>query len=516
MNEYGRGGARAGAGRTKLEDKEKKKGYKIYLPQAVYEEANSYGFGTSFSEKVCELINTEIASRKNKRSNKIRFIDLFAGLGGIRLGFEQAFKEAGYQTECVMTSEIKPHAIKALKSNFDQEYLVGDITLVTNDQIPEFDFLLAGFPCQAFSSAGKGHGFLDTRGTLFFEVERILKSKKPYGFILENVEGLILHDKENKTDKIGRTLHIILQSLNNLGYKVSWKLIDSQNFGIAQSRKRVYIVGTLDREVSLDNFLKTKATFGEVMERGLKTLDTEFSRLLFNHFKPEELYGKSIKDKRGGENNIHSWDLGIKGQVSSDQKKLLETLLKERRKKHWADEIGITWMDGMPLTKEQIMTFYNHENLQEMLDDLVLKGYLSLEHPKEKVQIPVGDGKFKSERIPDTTKPKGYNIIAGKLSFDFSKILDPNSIAPTLVAMDVSTLGVIDGNGIRQLTLREGLRLFGYPETYSLDIFNDSEKNIQNGFDLLGNTVTVPVIKEVSTRLVESYEKQKLDVNVSA
>lgn len=516
MSEYGRGGARVGAGRTKLEEKEKKKGYKIYLPQAVYEEANSYGFGTSFSEKVCEIISTEIANRKSKRKNIVRFIDLFAGLGGMRLGFEQAFKEAGYQTKCVMTSEIKPHAIKALLANFEHENLVGDITQVTNDQIPEFDFLLAGFPCQAFSSAGKGHGFLDTRGTLFFEVERILKAKKPYGFILENVEGLVLHDRENKTDKIGRTLRTILDSLINLGYKVSWKLIDSQYFGVAQSRKRVYIVGTLDREVSLDNFSKRKATFGEIMERGLKTLDTEFSRLLFSHFKPEELYGKSIKDKRGGENNIHSWELGIKGEVSNEQKELLEMLLKERRKKHWAKEIGITWMDGMPLTKEQIETFYNHENLQEMLDDLVLKGYLSLEHPKEKVQIPVGDGKFKSERIPDTTKPKGYNIVAGKLSFDFSKILDPNSIAPTLVAMDVSTLGVIDGNGIRQLTLREGLRLFGYPESYSLEMFNDSEKNIQNGFDLLGNTVTVPVIKDIADRLVESYEKQNVDISVSA
>lgn len=516
MKEYGRGGARAGAGRTKLEDNEKKKGYKIYLPLSVYEEANNYGFGASFSEKVCEIITSEIYYRKKRRSNVVKFIDLFAGLGGIRLGFEKAFNHAGYQTRCVMTSEIKPHAIRALKENFEHECLVGDITKVTDDQIPDFDFLLAGFPCQAFSSAGKGHGFLDTRGTLFFEVERILKEKKPYGFILENVEGLVIHDRADKKDKIGRTLHTILESLKKIGYKVTWKLIDSQYFGVPQSRKRVYIVGTLDNEVSLDNFFKRTATFGEVMESGLKTLDTEFSRLLFKYIKPEELYGKSIKDKRGGENNIHSWDIGIKGEVSKEQKELLEILLKERRKKHWAKDIGITWMDGMPLTKEQISTFYNCEHLQDILDDLVLKGYLTLEHPKEKVQIPVGDEKFKSERIPDTTKPKGYNIVAGKLSFDFSKILDPNNVAPTLVAMDVSTLGVIDGNGIRQLTLREGLRLFGYPEDYSLEIFEGDTKDIQDGFDLLGNTVTVPVVKDIASRLVECYEKQKENLYESA
>src|SRR5690625_3033926 len=122
---------------------------------------------------------------------EIKFIDLFAGMGGLRLGFEQAFNKLGFETSCVLTSEIKTHAIEALEHNFNHGMLVGDITKVESEDIPNFDFLLAGFPCQAFSTAGKGLGFLDTRGTLFFEVERILRDKKPYGFILENVEGLI-------------------------------------------------------------------------------------------------------------------------------------------------------------------------------------------------------------------------------------------------------------------------------------------------------------------------------------
>ena len=149
------------------------------------------------------------------KSNYIKFIDLFAGLGGIRIGFEQACKDRGIKTECVMTSEIKPHAIETLKHNHSHENFVGDIFKVKNQDIPDFDFLFAGFPCQPFSSSGKRHGFADTRGTLFFEIERIIKHKKPIGFILENVEGLVKHDLENKNDEIGQTLKTILHKLED-------------------------------------------------------------------------------------------------------------------------------------------------------------------------------------------------------------------------------------------------------------------------------------------------------------
>ena len=117
---------------------------------------------------------------------------------------------------------------------------------------------MAGFPCQAFSVAGKQRGFADTRGTLFFEVERILRDKKPYGFVLENVEGLVTHDKDEPGDKIDRTLRTILHSLDELGYQVTWKVLDAQNFGLAQVRKRIYIVGTQKDPISLDAFKKKR------------------------------------------------------------------------------------------------------------------------------------------------------------------------------------------------------------------------------------------------------------------
>lgn len=176
-------------------------------------------------------------------------------------------------------------------------------------------------------------------------------------------------------------------------------------------------------------------------------------------------------------------------------------MFKNRRRKSWAEKIGIEWMDGMPLTKAQISTFYNRPRLQKMLDDLVEKQYLSLEHPKKKVVHTTENGQY-SERIPDTSLPKGYNIVTGKLSFPMSCILDPKKPAPTIVAMDMGHLGVVDGDGLRHLSLKEGLRLFGYPEDYSLEMFNTSNRERQLGYDLLGNTVCVPVIKEIAKKLL--------------
>ena len=432
--------------------------------------------------------------------NKVKFIVLFAGIGGIRKGFEIAFNKCGYETKCVLTSEIKPHAYKVLLANNPNEEINGDITLIDAKNIPDFDFLLGGFPCQAFSFAGKRLGFQDTRGTLFFEVERILKEKRPYGFILENVEGLVTHDREDISQPIGRTLSIIINNLESLGYYVSWKVLNSKNFGVAQERKRIYIIGTIKDKISLDGFQEHHTTLENILEKGQPTIDTKFTRLLMSHFSPKDLYGKSIKDKRGGCDNIHSWDIEMKGSVSYEQKKLLNTIARERRKKKWALVHGIDWMDGMPLTESMIQEFYNSKNLKEMLEDLVKKGYLKKEYPKALIteHTTLGDRQVRKQ---DTSKEIGYNIVAGKLSFEINKILDPQKIAPTLVAMDMKKIFVVDNSGVRPLTLREGLRLFGYPDDFKFPVTQTE------GFDLLGNTVAVPVITAISERLAESYSK---------
>ena len=422
----------------------------------------------------------------------IRFIDLFAGIGGIRLGLEQAAHELGYATECMMTSEIKPAAIKVLRQNHPQENICGDVTQIDSADIPDFDILCAGFPCQAFSYAGKRMGFEDTRGTLFFEVARILRDKRPKGFILENVEGLVSHDS-------GKTFSVILDTLHSLHYKVSYRVLNSKDFGVPQERKRIYIVGTKTKEVDLNSFDLVHNYVETILEEGQPLSHTKFVNNLLRFYPANALYGKKIKDKRGGEDNIHSWDLEMKGHITAEQKELLNHILHERRKHKWAEVYGIEWMDGMPLTIDMIRQFYNAPNLEEMLNDLVDKGYLVYEHPKKVVISQSATGSIRS-RERDASLPMGYNIVAGKLSFEVSEILNPKGYAPTLVAMDMHRIHVVDGEGIRQLTLTEGKRLFGYPDTYKLDV------PIKEGYDLLGNTVVVPVIKAVATKLLNTIQ----------
>ncbi|MEY3240309.1 MAG: (cytosine-5-)-methyltransferase [Bacteroidota bacterium] len=437
---------------------------------------------------------------------EVKFIDLFAGIGGLRLGFEDAFNSCGITTNCVMTSEIKPYALKVLHANFKHDNFVGDITKVSTAEIPDFDFLLGGFPCQPFSAGGKRQGFIDTRGTLFFEIERILEAKKPYGFILENVEGLVKHDLEKKDDHIGRTLKTILEKLDQLGYQVSWNVLNAEEFDLPQARKRVFIVGTKYEKIPLNGFEIKRKKIKDILDSGLPTMDTKFTKLLLKHFSIEDLHGKSIKDKRGGDNNIHSWEIGIKGEISEEQSLLLDKLFKERRKKKWAMEHGILWMDGMPLTLDQIKTFHDSPNLKAILDDLTRKGYLKFEHPKSLIKEATIFG-VKTYRLENKQLLPGYNIVSGKLSFEINKILDPNDVAPTLVATDMARLAVTDGNGLRRMTIREGLRLFGYPEWFEMPV-KESE-----GFDLLGNTVAVNVVKSISERLANVYAAAHLTVN---
>ncbi len=159
----------------------------------------------------------------------IKFIDLFAGIGGIRIPFD----ELG--CECVFSSEWDKAAAATYCANFG-ETPAGDITKIPADTIPTHDLLLAGFPCQAFSIMGKMKGFEDTRGTMFFEIERILRYHNPNVILLENVKQLVGHDS-------GRTFRVILQRLSALGYFVKWQVLNALDFGLPQKRERVIIVG---------------------------------------------------------------------------------------------------------------------------------------------------------------------------------------------------------------------------------------------------------------------------------
>lgn len=176
-------------------------------------------------------------------SSRIKVVDLFAGIGGIRLGFELA---SNHTVDCVFTSEWDKYAQQTYRTNFPNEKIHGDITQIDEKIIPQHDVLLAGFPCQPFSQAGLKKGFSDTRGTLFFDIERILRHTQPQSFLLENVKQLKGHDK-------GNTLKVILERLREIGYKnVQYKVLRARDFGLPQNRERIYIVGFLDTTIHFE------------------------------------------------------------------------------------------------------------------------------------------------------------------------------------------------------------------------------------------------------------------------
>jgi len=163
----------------------------------------------------------------------MKFFDLFAGIGGFRVGLE------AHGHECIGSCEIDKYARKIYAKNFGHEPRFKDVREIETKDLPEFDILCAGFPCQSFSIVGNRKGFEDKRGNLFFEIVRLAKEKRPPILLLENVQGLLSHEK-------GETFRVIVQTLDELGYDVEWQLLNSRYF-VPQSRARLYIIGHLRR-----------------------------------------------------------------------------------------------------------------------------------------------------------------------------------------------------------------------------------------------------------------------------
>ena len=189
----------------------------------------------------------------------IRYFDMFAGVGGFRSGLEAV---GGF--ECIGYCEIDPYARKAYEAIYDtggEEYY-GDANKIIPEQLPDFELLCGGFPRQSFSIAGARRGFEDTRGTLFFEVAKIAAVKRPKYLYLENVPGLLNHDK-------GGTFKVILSTLDELGYDVAWQVLNSKNFGVPQERKRVMLVGFLREKCAGEVLSFTQTSDAALIQRKL-------------------------------------------------------------------------------------------------------------------------------------------------------------------------------------------------------------------------------------------------------
>ncbi|MBU0278744.1 MULTISPECIES: DNA (cytosine-5-)-methyltransferase [unclassified Gemella] len=191
-------------------------------------------------DRICDVLKCNIGdivehiSEKGVETKKaeLRVVSLFSGIGG----FESGIDSSNISAKVVFASEIEKFATLSYQSNYPDHMLVGDITKIHETDIPDHDILVGGFPCQAFSIAGKRNGFKDTRGTLFFEVAKILKEKTPRIVLLENVENLINHDKSN-------TIRTILLTLSELGYTVDFTILNSSEMGVPQNRSRTFILG---------------------------------------------------------------------------------------------------------------------------------------------------------------------------------------------------------------------------------------------------------------------------------
>ena len=391
--------------------------------------------------------------------DEIRFIDLFAGIGGMRMGVMAAEPSAC----CVFSCEIDPDVSCVYRDNFGA-IPNGDITKIDPLAIPDHDLLCAGFPCQPFSTAGKRLGARDPRGGLIYTVISIIAAKRPRGFILENVPSFA-------TNGNGTLMDGFIRAMERHGYGVASVILDATDFGIPQARRRLFILGTDGSFGSLVPIRHGKAVFSDIMEKGKPCVYSALTAKLIK-YGIGRLPGKRINDKRGGCSNIHSWDVRLRGDVTIKQKILLEKIMLERRKRRH----NMPHKDGTALDADTISRLAGRDTAAD-LAELARMGYLR-------------------------KKDGGYDINGGKLSYGFTHILDPRRPVPTLTATDAGRIGVVDGNGIRHLTSVECVRLMGIHDSYRFGAMPLSKI-----YKLIGNSVCVPCVKHCMEVVFNSWKK---------
>jgi len=424
----------------------------------------------------------------------IKFIDLFAGLGGFREALQSLENKKGITTECVFVSEINENVKMTYRHNFSHNSDFINIKDISENcaEVPDHDFLFAGFPCQTFSNAGNKRGFLDDiRGTLFFDIAKILKNKKPKYALLENVKHIVNHDN-------GDTWKKILKTLSDLGYIYPEKplILNPINFGVPQDRSRVFIPLVLKEKIlTNDKYLVINFDSLENKKFNNKNDYKKLKKLIFKEFLEKKVDGKyyltSAKNANGQyiNNVLEAWGEFLLN-VKKGNKYTLPVI--------WLEYINIrTDTEGMPAWKINYLNkMWNIYDLnKEFIDEWMIKWDVKSWKSREK--------KFEWQAGIDIKDIKESFI---QLRQSGIRCRRPTSF-PTLVAMVQIPIVYELKKGWRYLTPRETANLQSYPKKYKL--FNELKIENSNSdffsYMQIGNSVNIKIVEMIQTYLLENY-----------
>src|SRR5690625_1519901 len=399
-------------------------------------------------------INREVSKQK-----PFTYASLFSGVGG----FEQALNKLG--GTCVFASEFDKFAQQSYTALYGDDHLHGDITKIDEKEIPDHDLIVAGIPCQAFSVAGKRKGFDDTRGTLFFDVARIAQEKQPKSVIIENVKGLVNHDK-------GRTLDTMIQTLNDIGYVVDFDVLNSKFFGVPQNRERIFIVAVRSDLIEAEPFSEESTSGQTIVPKG--------------------------KRRIGEWADVFNFDFPEQAEVTTRLRDILETDVYE---KYYLDEEKtarlVKQLEALEINKQTLVEYDRRKGVGEIREEALCLSAsdwrgLNRNQKQNAVAEPLMIGHVDI---------KGHDAIKRVYSADY--------VGPTLTTMGgghrepktAVSIGNPPKYRIRKLTPRECWRLQGFPdETHDaveLAGISDSQRYKQ-----AGNAVTVNVIEAIGERLI--------------
>ncbi|MGL5520153.1 MAG: DNA (cytosine-5-)-methyltransferase [Metamycoplasmataceae bacterium] len=415
---------------------------------------------------------------------ELKFIDLFAGLGGFRVALENIQKKLGFVSKCVFVSEIDKEVIKTYQANFKDAHNIINIRDLDDkaSQCPEHDILFAGFPCQTFSNAGKKLGFIDEiRGTLFFDIVKILKNKKPKYILLENVKHLVTHDN-------GKTWNIICEVLQKIGYIIPNPqkpiILSPDMFGIPQDRKRVFIPGVLRNKSNI----KTKyleMDFSKYIKKEKVNFIKNINKILDSNVPKKYYLNKANPKDAYFLNSLEAWGEFIKIVKFPENKTLPVIWLYDMKNPQIKDDFA-------PWRKKYLKDMNDlYKNNKKIIDSWMKKWNTD--------KFKLREQKFEWQAGKDSNEITNSIITLRQSGIRCKR----KEKFPTLVAMAETTL-IYDKNNEnwRHITPREAAKLQNFPNKYKLYSDLNSENKDFYSYKQLGNSINVEVVSTILKELL--------------